>query len=93
MRLSLALLAAGLSGCAGRPGAADPIRPLHVVVVTLDTLSARHLSQSGNRRINTPAFGRVAAEGVLLEATSTHVFAAATFLLVSLDVRFAIMMA
>ena len=58
--------------CAGLPGGADPIRPLNVVVVTLDTLSARHLSQYGNDRIETPAFGRVAAEGVLFEqATAT----------------------
>ena len=43
-----------------------------MVVVTLDTLSARHLSQYGNERIETPNFGRVAAEGVLFEqATAT----------------------
>ncbi|MCY4627317.1 MAG: sulfatase-like hydrolase/transferase, partial [Acidobacteria bacterium] len=66
---AVALLAVG---CAGLPGGADPIRPLNVVVVTLDTLSARHLSQYGNQRIETPAFGRVAAEGVLFEqATAT----------------------
>lgn len=60
------------AGCAGLPGSSDPVRPLHVVVVTLDTLSARHLSQYGNDRIETPAFGRVAAEGVLFEqATAT----------------------
>lgn len=60
------------AGCAGLPGSADPIRPLNVVVVTLDTLSARHLAQYGNDRIETPAFGRVAAEGVLFEqATAT----------------------
>ena len=66
---AVALLAAG---CAGLPGGADPVRPLNVVVVTLDTLSARHLSQYGNQRIETPAFGRVAAEGILFEqATAT----------------------
>ena len=60
------------AGCAGLPGGTDPIRPLNVVVVTLDTLSARHLSQYGSNRIETPAFGRVAAEGVLFEqATAT----------------------
>ena len=51
------------AGCAGLPGGTDAIRPLNVVVVTLDTLSARHLTQYGNDRIETPAFGRVAAEG------------------------------
>ena len=66
---AIALLAAG---CAGLPGGADPVRPLNVVVVTLDTLSARHLSQYGNQRIETPAFGRIATEGVLFEqATAT----------------------
>ena len=60
------------AGCAGLPGGTDPIRPLNVVVVTLDTLSARHLNQYGNERIETPAFGRIAAEGVLFEqATAT----------------------
>ena len=60
------------AGCAELPGGTDPVRPLNVVVVTLDTLSARHLSQYGNNRIETPGFGRVAAEGVLFEqATST----------------------
>ena len=64
--------ALGAAGCSGLPGGADPIRRLNVVVVTLDTLSARHLSQYGNDRIETPAFGRVAAEGVLFEqATAT----------------------
>ncbi len=61
-----------LAACSGLPGGADAIRPLNVVVVTLDTLSGRHLSQYGNQRIATPAFGRVAAEGVLFEqATAT----------------------
>ena len=60
------------AGCSGFRGGADPARPLNVVVVTLDTLSARHLSQYGNERIETPNFGRVAAEGVLFEqATAT----------------------
>ena len=64
--------ALGAAGCSGLPGGADPIRRLNVVVVTLDTLSARHLSQYGNDRIETPAFGRVADEGVLFEqATAT----------------------
>ena len=61
-----------LAGCGALPGGKDPVRPLHVVVVTLDTLSARHLSQYGNGRIETPTFGRVASEGVLFEqATAT----------------------
>ena len=60
------------AGCAELPGGTDPVRPLNVVVVTLDTLSARHLSQYGSNRIETPAFGRVADEGVLFEqATAT----------------------
>ncbi len=68
----LLLWAAGSLGCSGLPGGAEPVRPLNVVVVTLDTLSARHLAQYGNDRIETPAFGRVAAEGVLFEqATAT----------------------
>lgn len=63
---------AALAGCSGLPGGVDSVRPLNVVVVTLDTLSARHLAQYGNDRIETPAFGRVAAEGVLFEqATAT----------------------
>ena len=68
--MGIAVLLGG--GCSGLSGGPDPVRPLNVVVVTLDTLSARHLSQYGNDRIETPAFGRVAAEGVLFEqATAT----------------------
>ena len=75
-----ALAAAGLAGaaalalgrCGSLPGGTDPIRPLNVVVATLDTLSARHLTPYGQTRIETPAFERVAAEGVLFEqATAT----------------------
>ncbi len=54
-------------------GGVDPIRPLNVVVVTLDTLSARHLSPYGSERIRTPAFERVAAEGVLFEQATASV--------------------
>ncbi len=69
---TLALASLLAAGCSGLPGTSDPPRPLNVVVVTLDTLSARHLAQYGNDRIETPAFGRVAAEGVLFEqATAT----------------------
>ncbi len=69
---ALALASLLAAGCSGLPGTSDPPRPLNVVVVTLDTLSARHLAQYGNERIETPAFGRVAAEGVLFEqATAT----------------------
>ena len=68
--MGIAVLLGG--GCSGLSGGPDPVRPLNVVVVTLDTLSARHLSQYGNDRIETPAFGRVADEGVLFEqATAT----------------------
>ena len=68
--IGVAVLLGG--GCSGLSGGPDPVRSLNVVVVTLDTLSARHLSQYGNDRIETPAFGRVAAEGVLFEqATAT----------------------
>ncbi len=68
------LFSAGCPGLGGgRSEIQDPMRPLHVVVVTLDTLSARHLGQYGNRRIETPAFGRAAAEGVLFEQATAQV--------------------
>ena len=62
----------GLGG--GRSEIQDPMRPLHVVVVTLDTLSARHLGQYGNRahRKPLPSAG-AAAEGVLFEQATAQV--------------------
>ncbi len=71
--LHLVLGACLLSACSGLPGGNDPVRPLNLIVVTLDTLSARHLAQYGNDRIETPAFGRVAAEGVLFEQATAQV--------------------
>ncbi len=68
-RLGLVALLAAV-GCGG---GSDPIRPLNVVVVTLDTLSARHLSPYGAERIRTPAFERVAAEGALFEQATASV--------------------
>lgn len=67
------IAALGLGRCGSFPGGADPIRPLNVVVVTLDTLSARHLTPYGQTRIETPAFERVAAEGVLFEQAAATV--------------------
>jgi len=55
-------------------GAAAPTRP-HVVLLTLDTLSAGHMSLYGYRRNTTPELDRFAAQGVAFErfyATSNY---------------------
>ena len=61
-----------IPGCTGLPGGRDEVRRLNVVVVTLDTLSARHLTQYGNDRIDTPAFGPGSGGGRPLRAGDCH---------------------
>ncbi|HEX6464198.1 MAG TPA: sulfatase-like hydrolase/transferase, partial [Vicinamibacterales bacterium] len=49
----------------GRPTA--PSGPLNLVIVTLDTTRADRMGAYGNKDIETPAFDRIAHEGVLFE--------------------------
>lgn len=62
-----ALVAAGLGGCSVRTAE----RP-DVVLVLVDTLRADRLGCLGNERGLTPAIDRLAAQGVLFEAASSH---------------------
>lgn len=62
-----ALLAAG-TGCQRSAGPAPPtLRPLNVVVITLDTLRPDHLHCYGYGAIETPTLDRIAQHGVLFE--------------------------
>lgn len=45
----------------------NALKPLNVVVITLDTVRADHLQCYGNRNIQTPNIDALAAEGVLFE--------------------------
>lgn len=75
----LSLFAAGLLvSCSPEPkdGAKErnsgaPLRPLNVVVVTVDTLRPDHLRCYGDEKIDTPAFDRLAQSGVLFEDAVT----------------------
>src|SRR5690242_9006552 len=49
----------------GRPGASAG--PLNLVIITLDTTRADRMGAYGNTQIETPAFDRIAHEGVLFE--------------------------
>ncbi len=63
------LLAGCVAASCGR-GPARPARP-NVLLVTLDTTRADHLGAYGASRVATPAFDRVAAEGVLFDRAWT----------------------
>src|SRR3954451_10899640 len=63
-----------LAGCHSKqpaaPGSSNEIprlRPLNVVVITVDTLRADHLRCYGYSKIETPALDAVAKRGVLFE--------------------------
>lgn len=58
------LLAAGAVSCGGD---ADPGRPKHVILITLDTVRADYLSCYGATTGDTPAIDQVAREGAVFE--------------------------
>jgi len=66
--LGAALLALGLAagGCAPEPSAPSAT-PRHVLLITVDTLRADHLSAYGYPRATSPAAEALAADGVLFE--------------------------
>ena len=71
-RLSaLTVLAATIFvSCKARHAAPEPapqLRPLNVVLITIDTLRADRLHCYGNEKIETPALDRLARKGVLFE--------------------------
>lgn len=75
--ISLGALGLGFSWWSGRHASlrhllvrAGLTRP-NVLLVTLDTTRADHLSPYGNQRIDTPVFERLAREGVLFEQCIT----------------------
>ncbi|MGH9333223.1 MAG: sulfatase-like hydrolase/transferase [Vicinamibacteria bacterium] len=59
------ILAAALACCSRSPS------PKHLVLVSVDTLRADHLSCYGASSLATPSFDRIAREGVLFENVST----------------------
>jgi len=64
----VALVACKPTGTAGRADSAAPLRPVNLVVVTIDTLRADRLHCYGNRDIETPALDALAQRGVLFES-------------------------
>ena len=67
------IAAVALAGCRGRPEASSTsngparLRPLNVVLVTVDTLRPDHLHCYGDPNIETPALDALARRGVLFE--------------------------
>jgi arylsulfatase A-like enzyme/Flp pilus assembly protein TadD len=55
-----------------REAASRPLRPLNVVVITIDTLRPDHLHCYGYDRIETPTLDRIAQSGVLFEKGVTQ---------------------
>jgi arylsulfatase A-like enzyme/cytochrome c-type biogenesis protein CcmH/NrfG len=68
---ALCLVALILAGCKSRtptaPDAAARLKPLNVVVITIDTLRADHIRSYGYQKIETPTLDRLAREGTLFE--------------------------
>jgi len=70
MRLAtlLVLLLAGLAaGCGAAPSPAASARPLHVVLVVLDSVRADHVGALGSPRATTPRLDALAARGLSFE--------------------------
>ncbi|MGH9617250.1 MAG: sulfatase-like hydrolase/transferase [Acidobacteriaceae bacterium] len=55
-----------------RQSAANPVKPLNVVLITLDTVRADHLNCYGYKKIKTPAIDAIAAHGVLFVKALTQ---------------------
>jgi choline-sulfatase len=68
-RLLCALALIALAGCkrAAAPEASPSLKPLNVVLVTIDTLRADRLHCYGNQQIETPTLDGLAQHGVLFE--------------------------
>jgi arylsulfatase A-like enzyme len=70
---SLALVAAGttvcglITGCGNQNPPSKGLRPLNVLIVTIDTLRADHVGCYGYSKAETPNLDRVAASGALFE--------------------------
>src|SRR5206468_7254756 len=60
-----------LGGCVSRhPAAPVPVRPRHVLIITIDTLRADRLGCYGSSNVHTPHLDRLAREGAIApEAT------------------------
>jgi arylsulfatase A-like enzyme len=67
--LALIVLLFGATACA--PVKDVPPRARHVVVVSLDTLGAKHMGAYGHARVTTPTFDALTAEGTLFERAYT----------------------
>lgn len=72
--LILCLFVLGAIVSCKRPGASSPapLRPLNVVVITIDTLRPDHLACYGYGQTETPTLDRVAQSGVLFENAVTQ---------------------
>src|SRR5436305_5555390 len=61
-----------LTGCRSRESAGRfPNAP--VILISIDTLRADHLTAYGGRVVDTPAIDRLASDGILFENAYSHV--------------------
>ena len=70
--LTLAVCAACGRGARQETGSAPALRPLNLVVITIDTLRPDHLHCYGYSKIETPSVDAIAASGVLFENAVTQ---------------------
>jgi arylsulfatase A-like enzyme/tetratricopeptide (TPR) repeat protein len=69
----LVIVAFLLSGCRHRESSAGQFANAPVILITIDTLRADHLSVYGAKLVETPAIDRLAADGIAFENAYAHV--------------------
>ncbi|MGA8808767.1 MAG: sulfatase-like hydrolase/transferase [Thermoanaerobaculia bacterium] len=62
-----------LTGCRHRESSAGEFANAPVILITIDTLRADHLSVYGAKLVDTPAIDRLAADGIAFENAYAHV--------------------
>lgn len=62
-----------LTGCRHRESSAGQFANAPVILITIDTLRADHLSVYGAKLVDTPAIDRLAADGIAFENAYAHV--------------------
>lgn len=75
IRTSLALIASVLLliGCRHEKGGAGRFPNAPVILISIDTLRADHLTAYGAKLVDTPAIDRLAADGIVFENAYAHV--------------------
>lgn len=62
-----------LAGCKGRATASGEFKTAPVILISIDTLRADHLTAYGAKVVDTPAIDRIASDGIVFENAYAHV--------------------